>query len=280
MVALALAVSVLFGVTANLETGVTSLNNLAGFDGVVETFPCMNEPMGLDYDHVNGFMWQATQDDGWVYTVDPITGTYTAVFDINMLFSSIELMSNGCHIDETENYLYLADYNGDLGVTFYDAIYCLDVDDPTNPVVIDTWDLGTTNGILGITYKDPNFYCCFISTEELHCYTLSPGGVFTLVDIWTGVKYGGIWYDEIWNVFYTHEGLGTTVYVLDGDDPSVVLDSFVPGCGQLTCAMCDDSNPLYLWTADRPSLLNVKFDDEYIPEALENSTWGNIKTEF
>lgn len=280
MVAIILAFSVLFGVSANFEADISARGITTGTDGIVESFPCMNEPMGLDYDHTNGLMWQASQDGGWVYNVNPSTGSYEAMFDINLIFGSIDLNSNGCYIDETTNYLYLSDFNGDVGVTFNDVIYCFDVDDPNNPVVVDTWDFGTTDGITGITYKAPYFYCSFISATELRTYTLTPGGTFTLEDSWPGVNYGGMWYDETWNVFYTHEAKGTVVYVLDGDDPSVQLDSFTPGCSQLTISMTDDSNPAYLWTTDRPSLLNIKIDDEYVPGALENSTWGNIKTVF
>ncbi|MCK4806731.1 MAG: hypothetical protein KAT09_03750 [Candidatus Aegiribacteria sp.] len=280
MIALTLAVSVLFGVSANFEADISTHCITTGTDGIVESFTSMNQPMGLDYDHTNGWLWQATQDGGWVYTVDPTNGSYIARFDINLIFGTIELASNGCHLDETNNYLYLADFNGDGGTTFYDVIYCFDVDNPDNPAVIDTWDLGAADGLLGITYKAPYFYCAFYTPTELRAYTLSPGGAFTLENTWPGLDYGGLWYDETWNVFYTHDALGTDVRILDGDDPSTVLDSFNPGCGQLTCAMTDDSNPAYLWTADRPALLNCKIDDEYTPGALENSTWGNIKTVF
>lgn len=280
MVALALAVSVLFGVTADLATDVITRNDITGIDGIVASYPCMDQPMGLDYDHTNGFLWQASQNAGWVYTVNPTDGSYQERFDINSLFGSTELMSNGCYIDETENYLYLSDFNGDVGVTFYDAIYCLDVDDLYAPIVIDAWDFGTTDGIAGLSYKAPYFYCTFLLATELRAFTLSPGGTFTLENSWSGVNYGGMWYDENWNVFYTHEAKGTIVYVLDGDDPSSVLDSFDPGCSEMTISMTDDSDPAILWTTDRPSLLNIKIDDEYIPEALENSTWGNIKTVF
>lgn len=279
MIALTLAVSVLFGVSPDFSPDMTTLGDITGMDGIVEAFPCMNEPMGLDYDHVNDLLWQATQDGGWVYNVDPVTGAYSAMFDINLLFGTSELGSNGCYMDDTNNYLYLSDFNGDAGTTFGDIIYCFDVDDPYFPTIIDYWDFTTFDGLLGISYKAPYWYCSFYLVSELRTFTLNPGGTFVLEDTWAGVAYGGIWYDDLWNVFYTHDGLGTEVHVLDGDDPSLVLDSFSPGC-ELTCAMCDDSDPAYLWTADRPALMNYKIDDEYVPVAFEQSTWGNIKTEF
>ena len=281
MVALAFAVSVLFGVSATLETGITADSDITGVDGIVSSYPNMPNAMGLDYDSVNGWLWQASQNGGLVYTVDAATGVYTERFDINVEFGvDTNLCSNVCYLDEATNYLYLTDYNGDLGVNFGDVIYCFDVADPDNPVVVDVWDLLDFNGILGITYKAPYFYCNFHTIEELHAYTLSPGGVYTLEDIWSGLLYGGLWYDETWNVFYTHDALGLVVHVLNGDDPSDVLDSFTPGC-EMDCAMSNEADPAILWTADRdPNPFNYRIDDEYIPEALENSTWGNIKTVF
>lgn len=280
MIALTLAVSVLFGVSPNFSADMTSLGNTTGMDGIVESFPNMNEAMGLAYDPVNDLLWQATQDGGWVYNVDPVTGAYDAMFDINLIFGSSELASNGCYYDETNNYLYLSDFNGDVGATFNDAIYCFDVDDPYFPPIVDTWDFGTTDGILGIAYKAPYWYCSFYLVSELRSFTLNPGGTFTLENTWAGVAYGGIWYDEVWNVFYTHDGLGTSVYILDGDDPANVLDTFVPGC-EMDCAMSNESDPAILWTADRdPNAFNYRIDDEYVPVAFEQSTWGNIKTEF
>jgi hypothetical protein len=281
MVAIFLAVSVLFGASANFETGISPHGStITCTDGVVATYTCINEAMGLDYDHTNGVLWQASQNGGWVYNVDPTTGAFSAMFDINLIFMSSELGSNGCYIDEADNYLYLSDFNGDVGVTFNDVIYCFDVDDPYMPTVIDTWDFGTTDGLLGITYRDPYFYCAFHTTTDLRAYTLAPGGTYTLEYSWAGLDYGGLWYDETWDVFYTHDALGTTVRILDGDDPSVVLDSFTPGCSEMTCAMTDDADPAYLWTSNRPSLLNCKIDDEYVPAILDQSTWGNIKTAF
>lgn len=280
MLALALAVSVLFGVTADIETDIIARNDIAGIDGVIASYPCMDQPMGLDYDHTHGWLWQATQNGGWVYTIDPSNGAYMDMFDLNIIFGSSDLCSNGCYIDETDNYLYLTDYNGDLGVTFNDVVYCFNVDDPYNPVVVDTWDFGTLDGIAGLAYKAPHFYCTYLSAFEIRAFTLSPGGAFTLENTWAVVDYGGMWYDEIWNVFYTHDAKGTEVHILDGDDLSIVLDSFTPGCTELTISMTDDPDPAILWTTDRPSLLNIQIDDEYIPAALENSTWGNIKTVF
>ncbi len=244
MVALILAVSVLLGVSADFETGISVCNNTSGTDGIVASYGSMNEPMGLDFDHANDLLWQATQDGGWVYNVDPTDGTYSAMFDINLVYGTSELGSNGCHLDEADNYLYMGDFNGDAGVTYGDVIYCFDVDVPTNPTVIDTWDFGSTDGLLGITYKAPYFYCAFHTTTDLRAYTLHAGGSYTLEDTWPGLDYGGLWYDETWNVFYTHDALGTNVHILSGDDPSVILDSFTPGCGQLTCAMTDDSDPV------------------------------------
>ena len=60
MVALALAVSVLFGVSANLETGVTVNDGSTGVDGVVSSYPNMENAMGLDFDSANGWLWQAS----------------------------------------------------------------------------------------------------------------------------------------------------------------------------------------------------------------------------
>ena len=281
MVALALAVSVLFGVSANWETGLTADSDITGVDGIVDSYPNMPEAMGLDYDSVNGWLWQATQNDGLVYTVDAATGVYTERFDINVIMGADSLLaSNGCYLDETNNYLYLADFNGDGGILYGDIVYCFDVSNPDSPTVVDFWDMATFDGILGITYKAPYFYCNFYLVTEMRAFTLSPGGSFSLEDLWSGLSYGGLWYDETWNVFYTHDALGLVVHVLDGDDPSNVLDSFTPGC-EMDCAMSDEADPAILWTSDRdPTPFNYRINDEYIPEALENSTWGNIKTVF
>jgi len=281
MVALALAVSVLFGVSANLETGVTVNDGGTGIDGIVSSYPNMPQAMGLDYDSSNNWLWQASQNGGLVYTVDAATGVYTQRFDIDVIMGvDTNLASNGCYLDEATNYLYLADYNGDGGVLYNDIIYCLDVADPDNPVLVDFWDLTTLDGLLGITYKAPYFYCNFHTATEIRAITLSPGGSSTVEDFWSGVDYGGIWYDATWNVFYTHDALGLVCHVLNGDDPSDILDSFTPGC-EMDCAMSDEANPAILWTSDRdPTAFNYRIDDEYIPAALENSTWGNLKTIF
>ncbi len=280
MVALALAVSVLFGVSANLETGVTASSDITGVDGIVSSYANMPQAMGLDFDSANGWLWQATQNDGLVYTVDATTGAYTERFNINDLMGTDSLASNGCYFDQAANYLYLSDFNGDGGITYGDIIYCFDVANPDSPVLIDFWDLGAFDGILGITYKAPYFYCNYYNATEMRALTLSPGGSSMVEDYWSGLNYGGIWYDEAWNVFYTHDALAETVRILDGDDPANLLDSFIPGC-QMDCAMSDESDPAILWTADRdPNPFNYRIDDEYIPEALEHSTWGNLKTVF
>ncbi len=280
MVALALAVSVLFGVSANLETGLTAGSDITGVDGIVDSFANMPQAMGLDFDPANGWLWQATQNEGLVYTVDATTGAYTERFDINVLMSATDLASNGCYFDEATNYLYLADYNGDGGAMYNDIIYCFNVADPDNPVLVDFWDLASLDGLLGITYKDPYFYCNFHTATEMRSFTLSPGGTSVVEDYWSGLDFGGIWYDETWNVFYTHDALASIVRVLDGDDPSNELDSFVPGC-EMDCAMSNEADPAILWTADRdPYAFNYRIDDEYVPEALDNSTWGNLKTVF
>ncbi len=279
MIALTLAVSVLFGVSADFSGEITAhFEGIPEGDGVVVSYPSMPSPMGLDYDPANGWLWQATEDGGWVYTVDPSNGTYTQRFNISTIFMGADLNTNGAYLDDAENDLYLSDYNGDVGVTFYDVVYCLDVDDPDSPILIDTWDFGGSDGILGITYKAPYFYCTFYGAGVLRSYTLNPGGTFTLESTWSG-SYGGIWYDAAWNVFYTHDALGTTVRVLDGDDPSILLDSFTPGCA-LSCAMSDAADPEYLWTSEFSGTTNNKIDDEYIPVPLVRSTWGSIKTVF
>ncbi|MCD4700482.1 MAG: hypothetical protein K8S24_01355 [Candidatus Aegiribacteria sp.] len=279
MIALSLAVSILFGVSADFSDEITVHHeDISGSDGVVNTYSSMVSPMGLDYDSVNGWLWQASENGGLVYTVNPSDGTYYQRFDINAYFGSYDLKSNGVYLDEVENNLYLTDYNGDVGVTFYDAVYCFDVNVPDSPILVDTWDFGSTDGILGITYKAPYFYCSFYGAGQLRAYTLNPGGTYTLENVWTAY-YGGIWYDIAWDVFYTHDALGTVVRVLDGSDPSVVLDSFTPGC-TLTCAMSDDPDPSLLWTSDFYTDTNIRFDDEYIPVPLVRSTWGSIKTVF
>lgn len=279
MVTLALAISVLFGVTADFSDKITAhQSDISGSDGVVNTYDSTINPMGLEYDSVNGWLWQASESGGYVYAVDPYDGTYTTCFLITMFFPGMDLNSNGVYLDEIENNLYLTDFNGDAGITFGDVIYCFDIDNPEDPILLDTWNFGTLDGILGIAYKDPYFYCNFYETGQLRAYTLNPGGTYNLEDSWSGT-YGGIWYNATWNVFYTHDALGTVVHILDGDTPSVKLDSFSPGC-TLTCGMSDDPDPSLLWTSDYYSTTNIQFDDDYIPEALENSTWGSIKTVF
>jgi len=279
MIALTLAISVLFGVSADFSGEITA--NSEGIpegDGVVVSYPSMTSPMGLDYDPANAWLWQATEDGGWVYTLDPTTGSYTQRFNIPTYFGGADLNSNGAYLDDAENNLYLSDYNGDGGATISDAIYCFDVDTPDSPILLNYWDLGTLDGLLGITYKAPYFYCTFYGAGQLRSYTLGSGGAFTLENSWSG-SYGGIWYDAAWNVFYTHDALGTTVRVLDGDDPSDLLDSFVPGCA-LSCAMSDAADPEYLWTSEFSGQTNNKIDDEYVPVPLVRSTWGSIKTVF
>lgn len=280
MIALFLAVPILFGVSADFsdQYSVQGLS-LYETDGIVNSYPSPTSPMGLDYDSVNGWLWQATEDGtGGVYTVDPSDGTYTLRFNIPDYFSGADLESNGIYLDEGNNYLYLADYNGDAGVTAGDIIYCFDVDDPDSPTLVDYWDFGTTDGVLGITYKDPHFFVSFYGVGQLRQYTLSPGGTYTLENSWSA-SYGDMWYHETWNVFYTHAALGTVAYVLDGDDPSSILDSYSPGC-TLACGMTQDPDPAYLWTSDFNTTMNYQIDDEYTPATFEETTWGGIKTVF
>lgn len=279
MVAIALAVSILFGVTADFSDEIAGPTaGILETDGIVNTYPAMTSPMGLDYDSVNGMLWQASENGGWVYTVDPSNGTYTQRFNVSTIFFGADLNTNGAYLDEVENNLYLTDYNGDVGVTFNDVVYCFDVDDPDSPILIDTWDFGTTDGILGIGYKAPYFYCSYYGAGQLRSYTLTPGGTFTLISSWSGT-YGGIWYKELWNVFYTHDALGTVVRVLDGDDPGTSLGFYSPGC-TMGVGMCDDPTPSILWTSDFGAVNNYRIDDEYLPIPLERSTWGSIKADF
>ncbi len=279
MVALVLAVTVLFGMTGDFTDEIAAYGtDINGADGVVNTYVAMASPMGLEYDSVNGWLWQASEDAGNVYTVDPSDGTYTQRFNISTIFYGADLNSNGIYLDEGENVLYLADYNGDTGVTFNDVVYAFDVDDPDSPILIDTWNFGANDGILGIAYKNPYFYCTFYGAGEIRAYTLTAGGAFTQENMWSG-SYGGIWYHETWNVFYTHDALGATVRILDGDDLGIVIDSFSPGC-TLTDGMTNDPDPSYLWTSDFNGPSNIQFDNEYTPSALEQSTWGSIKTTF
>ncbi len=281
MVALLLAVPILFGATADFSDEIAAQGFAIGeADGVVNSYTSMTSPMGMDYDAGLGLLWQGSEDGtGGVYTVDPSNGAYTLRFNIPNYFSGADLQSNGCHYDAANNYLYFADYNGDGGITAGDLITCFYLDDPDSPTMVDYWDLTTLDGALGITYKAPYFYVNFYGVGQLREYTLSAGGSYTLNNSWSA-SYGGIWYYETWNVFYTHAALGTMVYVLDGDDPSNILDSFAPGC-TMGCCMAPDPMPEdYLWSSDFYTTTNNQIDNEYVPAALETTTWGNIKTAF
>jgi len=281
MILLSFLISVTFGVAPNLSDDFSHQylsSTERGADGNVMTYPCMPSPMGLDYDTNLGLFWQATENDGWVYTVNPDDGTYTQRFNVSCVFNQPNLNTNGVYYDASNNYLYLTDYQGDAGILFNDAIYCFDVDDPDSPVLVDYWDVGTLNGIAGISYKAPYFYCTFIYGHEFRIYTLNSGGTFTLEDSWESY-YGGLCYNETWNVFYTHAALGSTAYVLDGDDPSLILDSYMPDA-IMSCGMAPDPDPAYLWTSHLTPAYNSIIDNEYIPAPLTRTTWGDIKRIF
>ncbi len=275
-----LAVScVAFGATANLSDEVSEASAVFGVDGVVHTYPTITSPMGLDYDVNNDWLWQTSENSGQTITVDPSTGVYTSRFYITSLPGLSTSGGNGVYYDPATDYLYIADFNGDGGIQWNDAIYCLDVSTPGSPTVVDTWDLGSLNGILGVTYKSPYFYCTY-HNGSMKYFTLNPGGTYVDEGTFSQSAKGDIWYDAVWNVFYTHTSLGFTVYVLDGDDPNTTLDTYNPGCN-LDDGICPDPGyPALMWTSSFQTTSNYVFDQEYLPPALERSTWGDIKTLF
>ena len=262
-----------FAASANFSDEASLHHRVVFTDGIVNSYAAVASCMGLDWNPNLGLIWQTSENNGETVTVDPSDGSYTSRFQIANITELSGLYGNGVHYDADDNYLYIADYNGDGGVTYSDAIYCLDVDDPDSPIVVDTWDFGTSSGILGVTYRDPYFYCSFYG-GNLQAYTLDPGGTFTLEDTYSISGTGGIYYCEATDVFYTHAGIGTTVYVLDGADPNTQLNSFNPGMTLGDGMTMVDG--FYLWTADFNTVMNYEFEDEY--EALSTATWGSIKS--
>lgn len=259
--------------------------------GPIDSFPVNYVyPSGMDFDSENGWIWQvaggynSSTTPGWIYTVDPSDGSTTLRFFMRD-YVTTAYYAHGCHYDETNNYLYVT-----TDAPLYEdgsEIICFDVTNPESPVLVDMWVMNIKPN-MSITYKDPYFYMGTdgIYGEEIRAYTLHSGGTFTLEDSWTGITFliGGLYYDEALNVFYSYAGYcpSDMFYILDGNNPSNVLQwweytnpTFNLGGGCLT----KDADG-YLWRPDEFHTRNLKFADEYAPQALEQATWSSIKASF
>ncbi|MFO7950954.1 MAG: hypothetical protein R6U36_11415 [Candidatus Fermentibacteraceae bacterium] len=248
--------------------------------GVVNTYPAVSSCMSLDYDPVNGWIWQASSanNNGEIVTVDPEDGSFTHSFYVPDVVGTAGLEGNGVHYDEDDQYLYLTDSYGDSLATYGDAIYCFDVSDPQNPGLVDVWDLGSLDGILGITVRGSSFYCVFGYGDDLRKLSLSPGGGWTVEHTYVvpGNPLGGIYYNEDHDLFYSHDAEGSTIRVLDGANPLNEVGSFSPGCSfGVGIAMVED---FYIWGSSYGSNENYVIEDEHL--SFEGTTWGAVKAAY
>ncbi|MBD3294593.1 hypothetical protein GF394_03790 [Candidatus Fermentibacteria bacterium] len=241
-------------------------------NGVVATYEAVAACMGLDYDPVNDWFWQTSENNGLTVTVDPSDGSFTPRFYLFNVPGLEGLFGNGLYYDWENTLLYIADYLGDGGTTYFDAIYCLDVSDPYNPSLVDSWDLNIEEGILGITYRAPYFYCTFYS-GSLKVLSLSPGGAFTIVDECGVYGLGGIDFDPEGNVFYTHSALSDNVRVLSGSNPETEIDSFDAGTTLGSGMALSPSG--YLWGSYFDTEENYVLENTFTD--LSRNSWAAIK---
>jgi len=244
--------------------------------GVVNTYPAVSSCTGLDYDPANGWIWQTSTDsnNGEVVTVDPEDGSFTHSFYVPDVVGTSGLEGSGLHHDENDQYLYVTDSNGDSLATYGDAIYCFDVSDPQNPGLVDVWDLGSLDGILGITARGSSFYCVFAYGDELRKLSLNPGGGWTVEHTYSIPNQpGGIYYNEAHDLFYSHEAEGGTIRVLDGANPLNEVGSFSPGCSMgVGITMVEG---FYIWASSYAGPVNNVIEDEHL--SFETTTWGAVK---
>jgi len=264
---------------ASAGAGTAALPHEEGVDGVVDTYTAVSSCMGLDYAPDEGWIWQTSTDtnNGETVTVDPATGSFTSRFHIPDVVGVPGTEGNGLHYDEDDQCLYITDHCGDSLSTYGDAIYCIDVSNPSSPSLLDVWDLGSLDGIRGITRRGSHFYCTFVNDGyDIRKYTLHPGGSYTVENNWN-VSWdvpGCIDFKESNDTFYIANAEGWDIYVTDGSDPSTVLGDFAPGCliyGGIT--MVED---YYIWVSlSAPPSENKVVEDEYL--SFEGTTWGSIK---
>ena len=245
--------------------------------GVVATYPAINRCTGLDYDPAHGWIWQTSSDlnNGQTVTVDPEDGSYTHRFYVPDVVGTPGLEGTGVHYDGDDQYLYVTDSYGDSLATYGDAVYCFDVSDPQNPTLVDVWDLGCLNGILGITERGSSFYCVFGLGTELRKLSLNPGGGWTVEHTYSipGNQPAGIYYNQANDLFYTHDGEGSTIRILDGANPLNEVGSFNPGCSiGVGITMVEG---FYIWASSYSPNENYVIEDEYL--SFEGTTWGSIK---
>ena len=247
--------------------------------GVVATYPAVPSCMGLDYDPANGWIWQASGDsnNGEIVTVDPEDGSYTHRFYVPDVVGTPGVEGTGVHYDGDDQYLYVTDRFGDSLATYGDAIYCIDVSNPGSPSLVDVWDFGSLDGILGITRRGSHFYCTFVNYGyDIRKLTLHPGGSYTVENTWNvSWDYPGcLDYKESDDTFYIASAEGWDIYVTDGSDPGTVLGDFAPGCLVYSgIAMVEN---YWIWLSlSAPPSENKVVEDEYL--SFEGTTWGSIK---
>lgn len=214
-----------FAVTADLSDVFSSSSPSKIWEpasSVVDSFGAPDTaPMGIDVDRDNEWLWHTSEGtSGPVYTVDPTTGDATLRFYIEALVGSYDLKGNGLYYDSDNELLYIVDYNGNVS-DYYDSVYVFDVSDPDDASLVEAHNFGTTNGVLGITYRDPYFYIGYLSTYQIIAYDDS----WVQQDTYSYSGGGEIYYDYVDDVFYASAVWSAMIYVLDGDGLST-LDSF------------------------------------------------------
>jgi hypothetical protein len=246
-----------------------------GGKGLVATYPAVETASGMDYDEVNGWVWQTSMDMGETVTVDPAMGSYTSRFLLTDVVPSADTQARGLYYDEEEEHLYFTD-TAEGGSTTTDYIYCLDVSDPDAPFLVEAWDLGTTDNISGIAYRDPYFYCGYGGNDVINTFTFSPGGGWVLHDTYSVAPEsmdGGMFYHEADDVFYISDCLSTDIFVVEGANPANTLGCFSAGAELFSGLTLVDG--FYLWGSNTYTDENYVFENDYL--AFEASTWGSIK---
>lgn len=87
---------------------------------------------------------------------------------------------------------------------------------------------------------------------------------------------GGIYHNEVHDLFYSRDGEGSTIRVLDGSNPLNEVGSFNPGCPMgVGIAMVEG---FYIWASNYSS--NMNYVIEYEHPSFESTTWRAVKTAY
>lgn len=244
---------------------------------IADSFPSPTvAPMGVDWvpDERGGRLLHAEEDSGNIYWIDE-GGMGEFLLNVPSVLGHAGLRANGIHYraEAGSAYIYVTDYNGDLGASYDDAVYRLSPDG-SGFVIYEVESF--CDGVVGITFDGTHFWLsCLTQGEVIQCDT-------NLVMVASfphpsGSGGGGIDYDPTTGLFYLSDYWTPDIYVCDAEMNVVdIIAGPGPGCCSLGVAVGDVEIGRYLWVTNFESDRFYKIDDEYY-NPVEEMSWGTIK---